>query len=78
MALRGRAPLDLESDSCGDAWPRPSLQGAGILYSGRSVRGNICLQIAKNDAPTLMLYSASINNGLVEFVGLKKVWFALR
>jgi hypothetical protein len=72
------ARYEPQSDSCGDAWPRPSLQNAGVLYSGRGVRGNICLQIAKNDARTLMLYSGNSQHVLFEYRGLKKVWFALR
>jgi len=73
------AGYNADTDSCGE-WPKPSLQHTGVIYSGRSVRGNICFQIAKNDAATLMLYSANRNiaGAFVQYKGLKKVWFALR
>jgi hypothetical protein len=53
------ASYDPRSDSCGDVWPRPSLQYAGVIYSGQRVRGHVCFQIAKNDARTLMLYTGN-------------------
>lgn len=78
------ATYDVGSDSCGDVWPKPSLQNAGVLYSGGRVRGQVCFQIAKNDAGTLMLYTGrptdapedAVVLGLPE--NIKQVWFALR
>jgi hypothetical protein len=74
----------LASDSCGDVWPNPSLQYAGVVYSGGRVRGHVCFQIAKNDARTLMLYTGRPTDAPADaFVigvpeNMKRVWFALR
>ncbi len=42
------------------------------MYSGRTVRGNVCFLIAANDARSLMLYTGG------DFTSTKRVWFALR
>lgn len=59
------------ANSCGQ-WPEPSLQHSSEVLSGNSVQGNVCLQIAANDAKTLKLYTAD------PVARLKQVWFALR
>ncbi len=78
------ATYDLGSDSCGDVWPKPSLQYAGVLYSGGRARGHVCFQIARNDSRTLMLYTGRPTDAPADaFVigvpeDMKRVWFALR
>jgi preprotein translocase subunit SecG len=76
------ATYDLVTDSCGNAWPKPNLQDAGVLFSGRSMRGNICFQIAKNDVRSLRMYTGKAADEGILFVsppeGMKRVWFALR
>ena len=76
---------DVNSYSCGDVWPTPSLQYVDTIYSGRTVRGNICFQIAANDASSLKLYTgppldAPSGNYFIDLPeGMKeRVWFALR
>lgn len=76
------AAYGLIGDSCGLALPKPSLEHVGNVYSGSTVRGHVCFQIAKNDARTLMLFTGNVKdqNGLelVHLDGLRRVWFALR
>jgi hypothetical protein len=77
-----RAEYDLQSglNRCGPFdvhLPKPDLQAnQSDVFSGRTVRGNVCFEIASNDATTLRLYvepptsfSGKTGNG---------VWFALR
>ena len=53
--------------------PQPDLGTVGQVSSGTTVTGNLCYEIATNDAPTLML------TGYVETGnGDRQVWFALR
>jgi hypothetical protein len=55
--------------SCGIP-PAPNFEHvSGNVFSGQSITGNVCFQIAANDADSLML-SASADSG--------HVWFALR
>ena len=61
---------DTQSDSCGGAWPEPTLMYAPDPFSGRSVTGNVCFRIAQNDAASLRLFTE------IEF--RKKIWFSLR
>jgi hypothetical protein len=51
------APYDMGDDPCGVFLPAPDLgnQGAGDVFSGRTVTGNVCFQIASNDADSLLL-----------------------
>jgi hypothetical protein len=75
------APYSLTvGNACGPGrakLPSPDLQTRfdhyEAVFSGQTVRGNICFQIAKNDARSLILYVA------VPFNGAKRpAWFALR
>jgi len=59
--------------SCG-LWPEPSLQHSKIVLSGKTVSGNVCLQVAANDARTLKLYTV----GATQATRRRAVWFALR
>ena len=55
--------------------PKPDAQGNGEdIFSGQSVRGNICFEIASNDASTLKLYVERPYNESNKPI----VWFALR
>jgi hypothetical protein len=88
------ASYDTTSDGCGIAdssmsrygdaripgvdWPAPSLERAGYLFSGRSVRGNLCFQIARNDAKSLVLYSTGKGDIFISFPTVKTVYFSLR
>jgi hypothetical protein len=55
------------------------------VFSGQTARGNVCFQIANNDAKTLLLYpgypggSAQLVQSLrgSSLPKLNKVWFAL-
>ena len=64
-----RASYDYGSDSC---VAYSGLNETGDVYSGRTVRGNMCFQIAANDARSLMLYTGG------RFANTKRVWFVLR
>jgi len=73
------ASYNTTADSCGSeardnvppfTWP--------VVYSGQSVRGTICFQIAANDANSLALYSTGKGNLLISYPTVKTVWFALR
>jgi hypothetical protein len=74
------ASYDMTNDSCGNTVPKPSLESASQVFSGQTIRGNVCFQIAKNDAHSLMLYTGNTkaNELLVNLTNLKTVWFALR
>jgi len=52
--------------------PSPDLGAVGDIYSGQSATGNLCYEIASNDASTLLL-SALGTNGQAD----QTVWFAL-
>jgi hypothetical protein len=77
---------DIGDYSCGDVWPKPSLQYVDDLFSGRSARGNICFQVAANDVSSLALNTgppldAPSGNYWIDLPdGVKntQVWFALR
>jgi hypothetical protein len=80
---------DPTTDSCGEAPlnpglgqsgapPKTSLQQVGYVFSGQSVHGGLCFQIAKNDASTLTLYTGNSSTSALTFPGAKTVWFALR
>jgi hypothetical protein len=59
-------------NGCGNFLPPPVVeeQGSGV-FSGQTVTGNVCFQVASNDAGSLLLYvSLSLDGG--------KRWFALR
>jgi hypothetical protein len=82
---RHGASYDPYSDSCGHVWPKPSLKQAGTLYYGVSLRGNVCFQIAVNDAASLMLFTGPPLDAppkgtyVIDLPdGIKQVWFALR
>lgn len=70
----------LFGEACGSALPKPNFLYAGNVFSGRTVRGNVCFQIAKNDAHTLNLYTGNATNAQLHLLpaGIKRVWFALR
>jgi hypothetical protein len=81
-----KASYSMSSDSCGD--PKNGdlrLEGGAVLgawptlFSGRSVKGPICFQIATNDVNSLMLYSTGNGDkyGFFTFPTVKPVWFAL-
>jgi hypothetical protein len=64
------APYNLESSDCEyQHLPPPVLPTYGSVYSGQTASGNVCFQIASNDADSLMLYYDSYPN---------KTWFALK
>jgi hypothetical protein len=50
--------------------PSPDIDGSGSLFSGQSATGNLCYEIAQNDADSVMLTGYSEASG--------NVWFALR
>lgn len=61
-------------------WPKPSLQDVGDVFSGQTVTGYVCFQIAANDARTLKLYtgnSPSLDE-LIHLTGTRRVFFALQ
>jgi hypothetical protein len=73
--------------SCGDPVNRdrrlegPVAYGAwSTLFSGRSVTGPVCFQVAANDVASLMLHSTGQGDksGLVSFPNIKSMWFALK
>jgi hypothetical protein len=83
------ASYDLNNHACGAA-TTPSVANATIeqfgatrdVFSGRSVKGNMCLQIASNDASSLLLYSSTqsdpVAGALFNLPSVKTVWFSLR
>lgn len=54
---------------CYEELPPPVLVPYATVYSGQSIAGNVCYEIASNDADTLMLYYDGYP---------RKLWFALR
>lgn len=64
-----KARYDTQENSCG-TWPEPSFQYAPDVFPGQNLTGNVCFQVAANDASSLMLYT--------ELPNTKQVWFALR
>jgi len=68
------SPYSMPDDRCPDEWPWPvtRLDTPTVLYSGQSVTGYLCWQVAKNDAKSLDLYFGS---GRLNFPGT--IWFAL-
>jgi hypothetical protein len=74
------ASYNLTDNSCSNYLPKPDLTRASAVFSGQTVKGNVCFQIAKNDAKTLKLY-LGYSQLAKDFLGpskLKPVWFALR
>jgi hypothetical protein len=66
---------DRSKDGCASHLPRPDLENNyRDVFSGRTVRGNICFQIASNDAASLRLF---VTPPLLTNGG-HQVWFALR
>ena len=57
-----------ENNSCG-RWPEPSFQYAPDPFSGQTLTGNVCYQIASNDAASLRFYT--------ELKYGTQIWFAL-
>jgi hypothetical protein len=58
--------------------PKPDLQANDSdVFSGRTVRGNVCFEIASNDAGSLRLYvdpPSTLSGRPLD----KRAWFALR
>jgi hypothetical protein len=72
---------DLEAEGAGDAGynpdkcepPQPDLGAVGQVSDGQSVTGNLCYEIASNDAATLMV-TGYVETGTND----RLVWLALR
>jgi hypothetical protein len=54
--------------------PQPDADSGGQLAKGQTVTGNLCYEIASDDASTLRLLGIAIGPSRVHFL----VWFALR
>jgi hypothetical protein len=67
-----RTTYDPGSDPCPQPGPQPSLDTYDPVYSGQSVSGYVCWQIAANDAKSLELFFGS---GSLNYPGT--TWFAL-
>jgi hypothetical protein len=55
--------------SCSQQLPPPTFDPYRDVYSGTIISGNVCFQIASNDADSLLFFSDSYNS---------RTWFALR
>jgi hypothetical protein len=55
--------------SCSQQLPPPTFDPYRDVYSGTTITGNVCFQIASNDADSLLFFSDSYNS---------RTWFALR
>ncbi len=67
---------DAAAYSCGIILPSPALERSQPLFSGQSVTGNVCWQVASNDAASLKLdahTSRVVGSGFTQ-----STWFALR
>jgi hypothetical protein len=75
------ASYNLIQNPCGEFMrERFDLAQVGSVFSGQTARGNVCFQIAANDAKTLMLYPGYSKDATALFGNLpklNKVWFAL-
>jgi hypothetical protein len=56
---------------------RPLNETNTLVFSGRTVRGHLCFQIAKNDATSVVLY-VDRPGSKTSNTCTKQVWFALR
>ena len=76
LGRRG-AVYDYSNDRCGEDLPRPDIENSfARTFSGRAVLGNICFQIASNDARALRLFVAGPLS-LRTLARGRQVWFAL-
>jgi hypothetical protein len=68
-----RTSYDTNTTPCPGPWPAPSFRYTEQkVFSGQTVSGNVCYQIAHNDADSLVMFVYSGENDS------QKVWFALR
>jgi hypothetical protein len=71
LEAEGAAKARYRPDACEP--PQPDLGVVGQVFSGQAKTGNLCYEIASNDASSLFL------TGYVEWrSGERLVWFALR
>lgn len=70
--------IGILDDACG-ALPRPVLnERFQPVFSGRSVTGNVCWQIASNDAASLKLDAQTLDLTNLAKPDQDNTWFALR
>jgi hypothetical protein len=58
-------------DPCYQQLPTPTFDPYQEVYSGQTLSGGVCFQIASNDADSLLLFARSVYDG-------SQTWFALR